>query len=69
MMSKTDKLMLLLTILVVSHIPSSGTLRIKRQHLDELDDLDHGPVQERLVSDDEFEEDIRVEAKPQAPYW
>ncbi len=71
MMSKTDRMKYLLTLLVIFHIQISGTSRIKRQSLDELDTIDHGPVQERLVAEDEYEEDedIRVEAQPQAPYW
>ena len=70
-MSKTDKMKYLLTLLVILNIQISGTSRIKRQSLDELDTLERGPVQERLVAEDEYEEveDIRVEAQPQAPYW
>ena len=71
MMSKTDTMKYLLTLLVILHIQISGTSRIKRQSKDELDTLDRGPVQERLVAEDEYDvdQDIRVEAQPQAPYW
>ncbi len=72
MMSKTDRMKYMLTLLVILNIQISGSSRIKRQSLDELDKLDRiGPVQERLIAEDEYDEkeDIRVEAQPQAPYW
>ena len=65
MMSKTDKMKYLLIVLVVLNVQMSGTIRVRRQ-----DDRD--PVHERLVSEDDYEDEeeaIRVEAKPQAPYW